>query len=141
MANIRLSQLNTVLALKDSDLMLVSSPDTSEPPVYSSVKAPLSQVASRIIENTTFTTSMPTTSKTVAGAIQEIYGLVLTDTLTAGSTTVTFSNQAITTNSTLDNIWTDVFGVMPTNAVFATGSLTLTFEARQSDMGVKVRII
>ena len=83
---------------------------------------------------------MPTTNKTVAGAISEIYGLVLTATLIAGSTTLVFSNNAITTNSTLDNVWASVFGVNPTNAVFATGSLTLTFTAQASDISVKVRI-
>lgn len=140
MANIRISQLDTILALKDSDLFVVSSPDTSEPPVYSSIKAPMSQIASRVVEGTTFSTSLPTTNKTVAGAISEIYGLVLTATLTAGSTTLVFSNNAITTNSTLDNVWASIWGITPTNAVFATGSLTLTFDAQASNIDVKVRI-
>lgn len=141
MSNVRISQLSTVVALTDNDLMLVSSADTSTTPTtYASVKSPISQVAAKIVEDTTFTTSLPTTNKTVAGAISEMYGLVLTSTLTAGSTTVTFSNQAITTNSTLEDIYTSTFGLFPTNAVFATGSLTLTFEAQASNIDVKVRI-
>lgn len=140
MSNIRFSQLPTVVSLKDSDLFAISSPDTSTPPVYTSAKSPVSQVAAKIVEGTTFTTSMPTTNKTVAGAIQEIYGIVLIDTLEAGETTLTFTNQAITTNSTLDNIWASVFGIFPTDAVFATGSLTLTFEAQANDIEIKVRI-
>lgn len=140
MSNIRFSQLPTVVSLKDSDLFAISSPDTSTPPVYTSAKSPVSQVAAKIVEGTTFTTSMPTTNKTVAGAIQEIYGIVLIDTLEAGETTLTFTNQAITTNSTLDNIWASVFGIFPTNAVFATGSLTLTFDAQANDIEIKVRI-
>lgn len=140
MSNIRFSQLPTVVSLKDSDLFAISSPDTSTPPVYTSAQSPISQVAAKIVEGTTFTTSMPTTNKTVAGAIQEMYGTVLTDTLEAGETTLTFTNQAITTNSTLDNIWASVFGIFPTNAVFATGSLTLTFDAQANDIEIKVRI-
>lgn len=140
MSNIRFSQLPTVVSLKDSDLFAISSPDTSTPPVYTSAQSPISQVAAKIVEGTTFTTSMPTTNKTVAGAIQEIYGIVLIDTLEAGETTLTFTNQAITTNSTLDNIWASVFGIFPTDAVFATGSLTLTFSAQANDIEIKVRI-
>lgn len=140
MSNIRFSQLPTVVSLKDSDLFAISSPDTSTPPVYTSAQSPISQVAAKIVEGTTFTTSMPTTNKTVAGAIQEMYGTVLIDTLEAGETTLTFTNQAITTNSTLDNIWASVFGIFPTDAVFATGSLTLTFDAQANDIEIKVRI-
>ena len=140
MSNVRFSELPTVVTVKDSDILAASSPDTSTPPVYTSVQVPVSQLAAKIVEDTTFTTSLPTTNKTVAGAISEMYGLVLTDTLTAGNTTLTFSNAAITTNSTLDDIWASVWGVFPTNAVFTTGVLTLTFAAQSSDIGVKVRI-
>lgn len=71
MSNIRFSQLPTVQLLKDSDILAISSPDTSTPPVYTSVKAPVSQVAAKIVEETTFTTSLNTTNKTVAGSINE----------------------------------------------------------------------
>lgn len=63
----------------------------------------------------------------------------LTGTLTSGSTTLTISDAAITTTSTID-IYTDVFGIQPTNAVVATGSITLTFLAQASDISVKVRV-
>lgn len=139
MSNVRFSQLPTVVALKDSDILAISSPDTSTPPVYTSAQAPISQVAAKIVEDTTFTTSIPTTNKTVAGAIQEIYGVVLTDTLEAGETTLTFTNNAITTNSTLD-IYTDTFGVNPTNVTVSTGEIVLTFSEQANDLGVKVRV-
>ena len=139
MSNIRFSQLPTVVSLKDSDLFAISSPDTSTPPVYTSVQSPISQVAAKIVEGTTFTTSLPTNNKTVAGAIQEIYGTVLIDTLEAGETTLTFTDNAITTNSTID-IYTDTFGVNPTNVTVSAGEIVLTFDARSTDLGVKVRI-
>ena len=34
----------------------------------------------------------------------------------------------------------DVFGIQPTNAVVASGSITLTFLAQASDITVKVRV-
>ena len=63
----------------------------------------------------------------------------ITGTLTAGETTLTISNQAITTSSTID-IYTDVFGVAPTNQVVTSGQIVLTFEAQANNIGVKVRV-
>ena len=63
----------------------------------------------------------------------------ITGTLTAGNTTLTLSDAAITTNSTID-VYTDTFGVNPTNVAVATGSVTLTFTAQASNLGVKVRV-
>lgn len=63
----------------------------------------------------------------------------VTGTLTAGSTSVTLSDASISSSSTID-IYTDVFGVNPTNVVVSAGSVVLTFEAQQSNVGVKVRI-
>lgn len=63
----------------------------------------------------------------------------VTGTLTAGSTSVTLSDASITTTSTLD-FYTDAFGVNPTNVSVSTGSVTLTFEAQQSNLSVKVRV-
>lgn len=63
----------------------------------------------------------------------------VTGTLTAGNTTLTLSNAAITTNATYD-YYTTVFGVNPIAVVISTGSMVLTFEAQQTNIGVKVRI-
>lgn len=63
----------------------------------------------------------------------------LTGTLTTGQTSLTIQNAAITTSSTID-FYTDTFGVNPTAVTVATGSITLTFDVQQSDLGVKVRI-
>ena len=63
----------------------------------------------------------------------------LTDTLTAGDTELVFSSTSITTDSTID-VYTDTYGINPTNIVVATGTITLTFEAQSADLGVKVRI-
>lgn len=63
----------------------------------------------------------------------------VTGTLLAGSTTLVLSDASITSTSTLD-VFTDVYGVSPTDMVASTGSVTLTFEAQESDLGVKVRV-
>ena len=60
-------------------------------------------------------------------------------TLTSGQTSITLSNGNILTSSTI-NIYTDVFGVSPTNVEVTTGSITLTFEEQSENLGVKVRI-
>lgn len=63
----------------------------------------------------------------------------VTGTLTAGSTSLTLSDASITATSTID-IYTDVFGVQPTNAVVTSGQIVLTFLAQNSDLSVKVRV-
>ena len=63
----------------------------------------------------------------------------LTGTLTAGNTNITFTNDAINTNSTIE-CYTDSFGVNPTNVVITNGQIVLTFESQQNNLGVKVRI-
>lgn len=60
-------------------------------------------------------------------------------TLTAGNTTVTITNAAITGNETID-VYTNVFGVNPTNIVASSGSIVLTFPIQASDVSVKVRL-
>ncbi len=63
----------------------------------------------------------------------------VTGTLAAGSTSLVLSDASITTSSTLD-IYTDVYGVNPTAVTVTTGSVTLTFEAQQAAIAVKVRV-
>ena len=65
----------------------------------------------------------------------------LTSTLTAGSTSLTFTNAVITTSSTVE-VFVDssFYGVSPLTITLATGSVTLTFDAQASDMPVKVRV-
>lgn len=63
----------------------------------------------------------------------------LTGTLTAGNTSITLSDASITSSSTID-YYTDYFGVNPVSVSVSTGSVTLTFEAQDIDLGVKVRV-
>ena len=63
----------------------------------------------------------------------------ITGTLTAGQTSLTLSDAAITTSSTVD-VYTDTYGVNPTAISVANGSVTLTFDEQAADLGVKVRV-
>lgn len=63
----------------------------------------------------------------------------MTDTLTAGETELVFTDASITADSTID-VYTDTYGINPTNVAVATGTITLTFEAQSADLGVKVRV-
>ena len=63
----------------------------------------------------------------------------VTGTLTAGQTSITLSHGNITEDSTFD-FYTSIFGVNPTAVSVSSGSITLTFEAQQTNMNVKVRV-
>lgn len=62
----------------------------------------------------------------------------VTGTLTAGSTSITLQNATITTASTID-IYTDP-ELAHNSVTVAAGSITITFDAQQSDVIVKVRV-
>lgn len=64
----------------------------------------------------------------------------VTGTLLAGQTTLTLSDASILTTSDLD-IYTDTWGVSPETVIASTGSVTLTFEALDSDLAVKVKVM
>lgn len=110
MANVQISDLTAATTPALTDLIEVEQSDGN------SKKETLQQV------------------KTLFGGYSEVSG-----TLATGSTSITLSDAAITTSSTLD-FYTDKFGVNPTNVNVSTGSVTLTFEAQDSALGVKVRI-
>lgn len=64
----------------------------------------------------------------------------ITGTLTAGSTTLTLSDESIAADSTFE-VFCSVDGITEPSKSAAVGSITLTFaEAQQSDISVKVRI-
>jgi len=64
-------------------------------------------------------------------------GLIVSGTLAAGATSITLSDAGITTSAMVD-IYTDEYGVNPTDAVVTNGSITLTFAARQTALNIKV---
>lgn len=63
-----------------------------------------------------------------------------TGTLTTGSTSLTITNSAIKTTSFID-VYSNVFGVAPTNMVINNGSVTFTFDAQDKNISIAIRII
>lgn len=87
--------------------------------------------------------SLNTRNKNLFGAINELaaasntIGVAVSGTLTAGSTSITLSSAYIHTDSTID-VYTTAFGVNPTGMTVEEGSVTLTFDEQQSDLGVRI---
>lgn len=63
----------------------------------------------------------------------------LQGTLSAGQTSITFTDDIINTGRTID-YFTSIYGVSPVSITVTTGSVVLTFRTQASDMEVKVRI-
>ena len=101
-------------------------------------------------ENTTYdNTTSGLTSTNVQGAIDEISeattnlptaGTQITGVLNAGETEITFTNDAITSDSTLNAVYTSKYGMSVNSAVFGEGSLTLTFSAQEENIDILVVI-
>ena len=62
----------------------------------------------------------------------------ITGTLTAGQTSITLSDSSITTSSTIEVF--DDLDVPYNSKTLSTGSITLTFDAQESNMSVQVRV-
>lgn len=94
-----------------------------------------------------YASDLHTTAKTIIGAINEVFVKAdyteLSGTLTVGSTTVVFTDNAIVDGITVQPFVDESFtGVVPTAQVTdgTNHTLTLTFPAQSSAMPVKVRI-
>jgi hypothetical protein len=75
-----------------------------------------------------------TTAKSVVGAINEVAGKKLPATLTAGSTSLTFTDSAITANS-LISVYIEG-GLLYNSITTAVGSVVLTFDEQATDVAV-----
>ena len=72
-------------------------------------------------------------------AKKEDAATVLTATLSSGSTSVTFSNAAITTTAMYD-VYADKYGLTPTDITITTGQAVLTFASQSSNVSIKLVI-
>lgn len=135
MADSKISEMTTASIINDNDYLEMSQGSGS---TWATVKGSILAIATKIVTNIQFTSALNTTAKTVAGAINELKPVELTDTLTAGSTSITFTDASITTSSTVE-VFNDL-DVPYNSKTLSTGSLTLTFDAQVSNMAVKVRL-
>ena len=79
-----------------------------------------------------------TTAKSVVGAINEVAGKKLPATLTAGSTSLTFTDSAIVADSLIF-----VFaegGLLYNSITTAVGSVVLTFDEQATDVAVTILV-
>ena len=135
----KITDLPSLTALNITDALALASKDNNNDDL--TVKLLISELANALMTDISYA-SLNTASKKIIGAINEVADGAYTEvtgTLLTGATSLTLSDASITTTSTID-IYTDVFGIQPTNAVVATGSITLTFLAQASDITVKVRV-
>lgn len=88
-------------------------------------------------------TSSGMSATTTQAAIDELStakekaSTILTATLAAGSTTLTFNNAAIKTTSLLDT-YADVYGIAPTDIQVTAGQAVLTFAVQAAAVSVKL---
>ena len=136
---IKISEL-TSASFNPNSLMPLAVPDPNAITGYTNGQESLNAVGEGIVSSIAYTASaLRTTAKTIIGAINETHGIEVTGTLAAGTTSVTLSDASIDSDSSFD-IYTSVYMVNPTAVSVSTGSITLTFEAQASDVGVKVVI-
>lgn len=64
---------------------------------------------------------------------------IITATLTAGNTSISFNDKRITTNS-IFSFYTSIYNVSPSAVEVIDGKVTLTFDAQDVDMEVGVRV-
>nr|DAE34596.1 MAG TPA: tail protein [Caudoviricetes sp.] len=64
---------------------------------------------------------------------------VLTATLASGSTSLSFNNSAITTDSAVD-VYTSIFGAVLNNIDITSGKAVLTFEPQSTSMNVRIEV-
>lgn len=72
-------------------------------------------------------------------AKKEDAATVLTSTLSSGSTSLTFSNAAITTTAMYD-VYADKYGLTPTDITITTGQAVLTFASQSTNVSIKLVI-
>lgn len=65
---------------------------------------------------------------------------ILTGILTSGNTTLIFTNDAITDES-LISVYTNKYGVSPTDITQNGNTATLTFDAQLDDITVKMEVV
>lgn len=133
-----LSQMDATTTIPTGSLFFVSVEDQQSTSGYASKKIASENVGNQLLTAYNYN-ALNTSSKNVIGAVNELKGTELTAVLSAGSTTVTISNTAILTTSTVD-IYTDVFGVNPEAVTVTTGQIVLTFPEQENNLNVKVVI-
>lgn len=141
---------NEISARQSGDSALDTRVTTNENNI-SSLQTNVSNITSRVgaVESKIGTGTLDTVAQDLIGAVNEVNGKipsgsaveVQSATLTAGQTSkvLTFTDQTIGATTLID-VYTDTFGVNPTNVTYTASTVTLTFEAQASDVVVAVKV-
>lgn len=142
-----ISELITAEQTTANDLFETAIPNAMTETGYVSRKVTLGTIANFLFNTLQFS-NLHTTVKNIIGAINEVLssaggGTVLTETLNAGQTSVTFTDDALVSTCTKKvYVPDDFFGVVPTAITtdYANHTVTYTFPAQASNMQVKLEV-
>ena len=144
MANVEIHELITSEQLSSSDVIAEQRNDSG---TWLTRKLTFNELGLFINKVLSYASDLQTTAKTIIGAINELHQkssyTELTGSLTAGQTTVVFTDNSIVDGCTVNPYVDEAFtGVSPTAQVTdgTNHTLTLTFPVQESAMPVKVRI-
>lgn len=84
------------------------------------------------------TSSRIAASAKAVSTLNQALGSIMTATLTAGSTSVSFSPVS---DDSLIDVYTDIYGVNPESVTLDDNHLVLTFAEQETDVTVKVRVM
>jgi len=138
MADMDITQLPIASPLSISDLLYIAIPNALSPTGFSLCKVTSSELADYLLNQIQFATRLDTTHKTVFGAINEVAGKELPATLTAGSTSLTFTDSAIKADS-LILVFAEG-GLLYNSITTAVGSVVLTFDEQATDVAVTILV-
>ena len=136
MANVEIHELITSEELSSGDFIAEQREDNG---LWLTRKLTFNSLGVFLNTVLNYASDLLTTSKTIVGAINELkeaQGVKLTATLTAGNTSITFSDASITASSLIDvyaPIWYS-------NIAISTGSAVITFPTQASDITVVIKV-
>lgn len=142
-----ISELITAEQTTANDLFETAIPNAMTETGYVSRKVTLNTIANFLLSTLQFS-SLHTTVKNIIGAINEVLSsaggsATLTATLTAGQTSVTFTDDAlVSTCKKKVYVPDEFFDVAPTAITtdYANHTVTYTFPAQASNMQVKLEV-
>lgn len=138
MADMDITQFPIASPLSISDLLYIAIPNALSPTGFSLCKVTSSELADYLLNGIQFATRLETTHKNVFGAINEVAGKELPATLTAGSTSLTFTDSSITADS-LISVFAEG-GLLYNSITTAVGSVVLTFDEQATDVAVTILV-
>lgn len=145
MADIEIHELITAEELSSSDVIAEQRENSG---TWLTRKLTFNSLGLFLLKVLNFASDLHTTSKNIIGAINEIHsatsGVTKTGTLEAGETSLVFTDNAITESSLVDWYIEEAYYGIVAPTAFVTDevnhTLTLTFDAQENDVDIKVVI-